>query len=366
MNAAVNWQMALGRGMRQTAGDIEHAEDRYNAFQEMVQRRAAALAAQRRAEDEARRAQELHERQQQEYDRKVADIERQRKALLDWAKLAREGVELPPPQLPAQQGLPTQQDLAELEIDPSGAPAPSSAPAPAPAPAGRPTPAPGGGQNFRMPDTAIGGRLGMPRPDFETPVEGLPTRRPASADDLNIFAVEHGLAETQPYLTELHRRTAPAGKLKESLVSAKVKTEEARAKAQEALARLRDAQVKWGPRRGGGSGKGDGINQEALQQLLEFDLDNIDALETRLQTLMQAAPGQYDEGYDAWALQARALNAKVDDALARVVRNALKTGPGRQLPSRITGNPGNPGKSGNQGKAGKKGNPMGLTPPPGM
>lgn len=312
-----NIYQALGRGLRQTAGDLEGAQTQMDKGQEMrltlqkmIQERAYAIEAQRKIEMENELAKFNNERgmdQAKRQDEHRQQIRMQREKAQAQAQIEAQKAQ-------QSQALEAQKTQAAQQAE-SGSPSPSEVPgwAAAPQPMQQASPP-------ATPPPAPPPSPSQPGPTQDD-VYGM-------ADDL----YGSNAIEGKDWLDFQTKYAKASGKLQDpEMQKLKRETERARALAQQALANLRN---RTDPnKRGGGKG---GPAADALAQVLAADDADIAALEIQLEE-MGKAPSQYGSDAMGYRLQYQAVQAQLRAAQARMIRNAMKAQSADVLPPSMGG-----------------------------
>jgi hypothetical protein len=290
-----NIYQALGRGLRQTAGDLEGFQGQVDkgkelrlTLEKMIQDRAMAIEQQRQLEI-ANQMSEFENQHKMEATKRQEDHRHQ-------IRMQREKA--------AQQAMLEQQKAQAPE--PGGAPgwaAPAQAPQqPQQMMPQQPAPGPGPQQ---------GGVYGM-------------------ADDL----YGANAIEGKDWLEFQTRYAKASGALQDpEMVLLKKESERARALAAKALADLRN---RTDPNRRGGGRGGNPVAADALAQILAADDAEIQALEDQVAAL-GPAPSQYSSEAMGWRTTFTALQTQIRAAQARMIKNAMKAQDSSVLPPSMGG-----------------------------
>lgn len=283
-----NGYQILGRGLRQTAGDIDQFAAKMDKGQElrmlmdkMVQDRAQAIQAQRKSELD-------NQAMEFENTAKMDQYKRQQDFMNKWRLQQAKG----------------QADGGQ----------------PSPTPVGPDMSVPG------MPQAPGFGPSGMPPGGGPAPTQGMPpgpsSQGQAGGFDPSQFANElfaNDFLSGKDYLSFQSQYARATGKNQDpEMMQLKKVTEKAKADALAALTRLRN--------RSKGSGQGGGgrnTNQDVLAQVLAADAAELESAESALNQLYSQAPGKWDEELPAWQAQTSQLKAQMAQALARIAKNSL-------------------------------------------
>jgi hypothetical protein len=315
-----NIYQALGRGLRQTAGDLEGFQGQVDkgkelrlTLEKMIQDRAMAIEQQRQLEI-ANQMAEFENQHKMDATKRQEDHRHQ-------IRMQREKA--------AQQAMLEQQKAQAQPPEPGGAP-------------GWAAPAPQAGPQPMVQQPMATQAAPRPGPQHES-VYGM-------ADDL----YGANAIEGKDWLDFQTRYAKASGALQDpEMALLKKETEKARAAAQAALANLRN---RTDPNRRGGGGKGQ-VDANALANILAYDEQELAAVEAQI-TDLGPAPSQYSSEAMGYRLAKQALETQLRAISARMVRNAMKATSPEVLPPAMGGT--SRGKTG--GPKRFKYTPQGLVP----